>query len=137
VKRALYGKLSGDSTLNALLGTPATDFAKAIYYQHAPRTAGFPYVIFMRQAGGPTEAMGVPSAFENDVWLVKGVDRSTSSDVAEAISARAQALLNDASLSISGATLCYLRRQSDVDYPETVDGVEYKHAGSLYRLITT
>jgi hypothetical protein len=46
---------------------------------------------------------------ENDVWLVKAVDRSTSADAAEAVAARMTTLLNDASLSISGASLLYLR----------------------------
>lgn len=135
-RRALYGKLAGDSTLNALLGTPASGYSKSIYFQQAPQGATHPFVIFAKQAGTPREAMGDPSALETDVWLAKGVDRSTSADVAESIQARIQTLLNDASLSISGATLLYLRRQSDVQYPETTDGVQYQHAGSLFRVVT-
>jgi hypothetical protein len=80
VRRALYGKLAGDTTLNALLGTPATGYSKSIYHQEAP---------------------------------------------------------DGASLSISGSTLLYLRRQSDVEYPEVDNGVRYSHAGALYRLVTT
>ena len=136
VRRAIYGKLSGDGTLNALLGTPPSGYAKSIYHQQAPGGANFPFVVFNKQAGTPTEAMGDPSALETDVWLIKGVDRGSSSDNAEAIAARITTLLNDATLSISGASLLYLRRQSDVEYPEEVDGVFYKHAGSLFRLIT-
>ena len=119
-----------------MLATPPTGFAQSIYYQQAPQTAQFPYVIFQKQDGRPTEAFDDPSAFENDIWLVKGIDRSASANIAEDIQARVIALLNDASLSISGADLTYLRRMSDVDYPETLDGVEYKHAGSLFRLVT-
>ncbi len=136
VRRALYGKLSGDSTLTALLATAPAGFAQSIYYQQAPQSAAFPYVIFQKQDGRPTEAFDDPEAFENTIWLVKGVDRSASATVVEDIQARITALLNDASLSISGASVTYLRRMSDVDYPETVDGVEYKHAGSLFRLVT-
>jgi hypothetical protein len=29
VRRALYGKLAGDTTLNNLLGTPATNYSKS------------------------------------------------------------------------------------------------------------
>lgn len=137
VRRAIYGKLAGDSTLNALLGTPATGYAKSIYHQQAPEGANHPFVVFQKQAGNPTEAFGDPSVFENDIWLVKAVDHATTTDTAEAIQARVAVLLNDASLSISGATLTYLRRQSDVDYAEVADGETYKHAGSLYRLQTT
>jgi uncharacterized protein DUF3168 len=137
VRRALYGRLAGDTTLNGLLAAPAAGYSKAIYHDQAPAGAGFPFVVFGKQSGVPTEAMGDPSALENDVWLVKAVDRSTSADTAEAIQARVASTLNDASLSISGATHLYLRRQSDVEYPEVTDGVTYRHAGSLYRLVTT
>ena len=64
------------------------------------------------------------------------MDRNTSADPAEAAQARIIVLLNDATLSISGSVLLYLRRQSDVEYPEEIDGVQYKHAGSLFRLVT-
>jgi hypothetical protein len=137
VRRAVYGKLAGDTTLNNLLGTPPTGYSKSIYHQLAPAGAAFPYVIFSKQAGTPTEAFGDPDALDTDVWLVKAIDRATSADTAEAIADRVKTLLNDASLSISGLTLTYLRRQSDVEYSETDQGTEYKHAGSLYRLVTT
>ena len=137
VRRALYGALAGDTTLNDLLAAPANGFAKSIYYQQAPQSATCPYVVFSRSSGTPTDTFGTPGAIESDVWLVKAIDQAGSADVAESIRARVQTLLNDATLSISGATLCYLRRQSDVDYPETVDGVRYQHAGSLFRVVTT
>lgn len=136
VRRAIYGKLAGDTTLNGILGTPPAGYSKSIYHQQAPAGAGFPYVLFQKQAGNPTEAFGDPSAIDTDVWLVKAVDRNTSADPAEAAQARIIVLLNDASLSISGSVLLYLRRQSDVEYPEEIDGVQYKHAGSLFRLVT-
>jgi len=135
-RRAIYGKLAGDTTLNNLLGTPATGYAKAIYHQQAPEGANFAFVVFQKQAGNPTEAFGDPSALETDIWLVKAVDRDTSADTAEAAAARVAVLLNDAALSISGSTLLYLRRQSDIEYPEVTDGVFYQHVGSLYRLVT-
>ena len=134
-RRAIYGKLAGDTTLNNLLGTPATGYSKSIYHQQAPAGAGSPFVIINKQTGSPTEAFGDPSALENDTWLVKGVHESNSADTVEAIAARCVALLNDAALSISGATTLYLRRQSDVEFPETTDGRQYKHAGALFRLV--
>jgi hypothetical protein len=127
--------MSGDSTLTNLLGTPAAGYSKAIYHQEAPAGAAYPYVIFNKQAGDPTDTFGTPSAFENNVWLVKGIDKNTTADTAEAIAARLIALLNDATLTISGATHLFLRRLSDVEYPETADGVQYKHAGALFRLV--
>jgi hypothetical protein len=135
VRRALYGRLSGDTTLSNLLGAPAPGFTKAIYHQVAPDNATFPFVLFNQQSGVPTEAFQAPSALETDVWLIKAVDRNTSADTAEAIAARVKTLLNDGALSISGGTLLYLRRQSDVQYPEVADGVQHRHCGALYRLV--
>lgn len=134
-KRGIYGKLAGDTTLNALLAAPPSGYSKSIFYGVAPDSASYPFVIFNKQDGRPTEAFGDPSAFETDVWMVKAVDRGASADVAESVQARAAALLNDAALSISGSTVMYLRRQSDMDYAVDEDGVVYHHAGSLYRLV--
>jgi len=136
VRRAIYGRMAGDTTLNGILGPPAAGYSKSIYHQQAPAGAGFPYVLFQKQAGTPTEAFGDPSAVDTDVWMVKAVDRNTTADPAESAAARIIALLNDAPLSISGATLLYLRRQSDVEYPEEIDGQMYQHVGSLFRLVT-
>lgn len=133
-RRALYGKLAGDSTLTTLLGTPATGYSQSIYYQQAPQGANFPYVILNKQAGTPRYALK-SRAYDNDVWLIKGVDRSTSADTVDAISARLDVLLTDASLSISGRTHLYLRRESDVDYAEVVDGKTYRHSGSTFRFM--
>lgn len=135
-RRALYGKLSGDTTLNNLLGAPASGYAKSIYHQQAPETAHFPFVVFSKSSGVPTDTFHVPGVMQNDVWMVKAVDHATSADTAEAAAARITTLLNDATLSISGGTLLYLRRESDVDYSEVTDGERYAHVGSLYRLVS-
>ena len=135
VRRAVYGKLAGDTTLNNLLGTPANGYSKSIYHNRAPASAQYPFVLFNKQSGVPTEAFGDPSALETDVWLVKAVDKNTSADTAESAADRVKTLLNDAALSISGATHLYLRRQSDVEYEEETDGVRYQHVGCLFRLI--
>lgn len=135
VRRAVYGKMSGDATLTAMLGTPAPGYSKSIYYQQAPQGARFPYIIFNKQSSVPRYAIGA-RAYDNDVWLIKAIDRSDTADAADNIASRLDALLTDSSLSISGKTQLYLRRESDVDYSETADGVLYRHAGSTFRLIT-
>lgn len=134
IRRAIYGKLSADTTLTGMLGTPATGYTKSLYYQQAPAGAGYPYVIFNKQAGTPRYAISA-RLYDNEVWLIKGVVRSDTADVVDAIASRLDVLLTDASLSISGKTQLYLRRESDVDYPETTDGVTYRHSGAYFRLI--
>ena len=110
VRRALYGKLAGDTTLNALLGTPATGYSHSIYFDEAPQIAGYPLVIFSRSSGVPTDTFGTPGAYETDVWLVKAVDRSSTADTVEAIAARVQSLLNDASAHKTRSFLIPLRK---------------------------
>jgi hypothetical protein len=136
VRRALYGKLAGDSTLNALLATPPTGRTKSIYYQQAPSTANYPYVIFQKQAGTPRYSFKA-NAFDDEVWMVKGVDRNDDADPVDSISSRLDALLTDGTITISGKTELYLRRESDLDYEETVGDQRFLHAGSLYRLVYT
>ncbi len=138
VRRALYGKMSGDTTLNGLLATAPGGYSKSIYYQVAPEGAGFPFVVFAKQSSTPSYALA-DRLLDEDVWLVKGVARSESShadaDTVDAIASRLDDLLTDGTISISGRIQLYLRRESDVDYAEVEDGVIYQHAGSLYRLM--
>lgn len=139
IRRALYGRLSGDTTLTGMLGTPAANYSQSIYYGQAPEKAGFPYVIFNKQSGVPTDTFTDAGAFETDVWLVKGIDRGQerlpSADNVEQIQQRLIDLLNDAPLSISGNSLMMLRRQSDVDYVEVSGEETYRHSGSLFRVM--
>lgn len=139
VRRALYGKMAADVTLVALLGPPPSGFSKGIYYQAAPDGAEPPYIIFNKQSGTPRYAIG-ERLYDNEIWLIKAIDRDdtpgkASADTADAIASRLDVLLTDGTISISGATQLYLRRESDVEYPETVDGVTYHHAGANFRLI--
>lgn len=137
-RRAIYGKLAGDTTLNNLLATPPERYSKSIYYEEAPDDADLPYVIFNKQSGVPTYTFKQGhAALDEEIWLVKGVDGPTEdADTVDAISDRLDALLTDGSISISGKTQLYLRREgSDIDYPEKVDGQRYLHAGSLFRLV--
>lgn len=133
-RRALYGKMAGDTTLNNLLGSPPTGYSKNIFYQQAPKGAPYPYVIFSQSSGTPVYAFG-RLLIDNDLWLIKGVDGSATADQVDQVNSRLDALLTDGTISISGREQLYLRRESDVPYSETVDGVLIRHAGALYRLI--
>ena len=135
VRRSIYGKLAGDVTLGNLLAPAAAGYAHAIYHNQAPDDALFPLVVFNKSSGVPTQAFGDPAAFDTDIWQIKAIDRNSTADNAEAISERIRTLLNDANLSISGGTLMFLRRESDIEYPEESEGITYLHVGSLYRLV--
>lgn len=123
------------------MGGTAVGYSKAIYFQQAPETAEFPCVIFNKSSGIPVDVFGDPpaTAMDNDVWLFKAVDRSTTADTAEQISDRITQLLHGTATgtqkpSVSGGTILYLRRESDVQYAEVTDGQTFQHVGALYRV---
>jgi hypothetical protein len=129
VRAAIYGLLSADATLGALLASTT-----AVYDEEAPAEAAYPMVIFNRQSGQRDWTFaGEP--MRPEMWLVKAVTHARSASTAEAIDARLETLLNDAGLSITGSTLLYLRRESDVKYSERDGQDTYKHVGGLYRLV--
>jgi hypothetical protein len=130
VRQAIYTRLSADSTLTALLSS-----AGAIYHQVAPQTAQTPFIVFHKQSGVPTWQFA-GAHIQGDVWTVKAVDRSSSASRAEDISARADVVLTDAPLAVTGNDLLAVYRESDIDYPESVDGETYRHVGFLARLVT-
>jgi len=123
--------------MTAAGAVPATGYTKPIYHQQAPDTAGFPFIILNRQSGTRVgETFGDPEVVEEDIWLIKAVDRSTSADTAEKIADRVQTVIVDANLSgnLGSINVWYLRRESDVQYSEVTAGVVYQHCGGLYRL---
>jgi hypothetical protein len=138
IREALWSRLSTGTALTALLAPPANGYTQGIYHEQAPDDARFPFVVFSRSSGRPVEAFTAPSAYEEDMWLVKAIDRSPSGNTAEAIAAAVQSRLNDAPLTIpGGGSLLYLRRQSDVEYVEVSNGSLYRHCGAMYRLVAT
>lgn len=104
------------------------------YYQRAPQDATTPMVIFSKQSGDRVLAFA-GNDVKPQVWLVKAVSREDSASAAEDIDARVETVLNGATLIITGHNHLYLRRESDVTYPED-DGAEtYQHVGALYRIV--
>lgn len=132
VRRALYGKLSGDATLSAMLATAPSGVTKSIYFEVAPEGASPPFVIYFKSAGTPRYAIGA-RAYDDEVWTIKGVAKENP-DASDNIASRLDVLLTDGTISISGRTQLLLRRDSDLGYAEVIDGKRYQHAGALYRL---
>jgi len=131
IRRAIYAKLNGDATLTALLSA-----ATAIYEAKAPQSAAFPLVIFDLYAPGADAYTYSGRAYEDDLWIVRGVDKSGSSDTVDDIAARIDALLTDGALTISGRTQLYLRRERKVKYTEPDGDIDYRYAGGIFRLWT-
>ena len=95
VRRAIYGKLAGDSgglfdPAAPMLATPAaTGYTQSIYHEQAPADAGFPFIVLSKSSGTVTETFGdytntnpvlskdprVPGVLNSDLWLVKAIVR--------------------------------------------------------------
>lgn len=133
VAAALYAKLTGDSDLTKLLAT-----STSVYADQAPQGAGYPFVVFNQQSG-PKIFSHVGLAFDNPLYLIKGVDKSDTASTVKAnqIADRLEALLTDATLTITGRTLAYLRPEQAISYAETVEGRPVFHRGLLFRLYVT
>lgn len=130
VRQAIYQKLNVAS-VTSLLASGSASLSHAV----APATAGYPFVIFQKQSGTPTGRFG-GQAMKSDLWLVKAVDRNTTSSRAEDIDKAINDVLDFQTLTVTGGSNPYLARESDVDYLETEGDQQYRHHGALYRLVT-
>jgi len=134
VRAALYAALVGDPELVAMLGDPLGG-QPSIFHQVAPLAAGFPVVIFAKQAGNPRWTFAGPPT-DSELWMVKAINEGESASAAETIAGEIDRVLTDAALTIDGRGLLWLRRESDVDYLEQSGPDLYHHVGGIYRLIT-
>ena len=125
LEEALHSLLSGDAQLISLLG------GTAIYNTILPRSVDLPAVIFSLSSGieenmTPTRSIGAS-------YLVKGMTNTLSE--AQSIADRIDALLHDATLSVSGWNNFWSARESLVSYLEVDEsGAFTAHAGAVYNL---
>ena len=130
VRQAIYERLNV-SAVTSLLGAGSSSLVHGV----ARSTAAYPICVFQQQSGVTDSLTFGGDHMDNDLWLVKGVARATSSSAAEDIDKAANDLLHFGDLTITGADDMYLARESDVEYVETVGDVQYRHVGGLYRLM--
>jgi hypothetical protein len=135
VLAALFTSLSADTGP----GGVNTLSSGGIFDSVAPQGATRPFTIIHKQAPAPTLWTFSQKAADEALYLVKAYAADTAVSggrkVAGAIIERAEALLNDAALPVSGHTLLACRKAADVpdscewDGDERVFGV-----GSLFRI---
>jgi len=124
VRVALAEILEGDKTLMGLV--------KGVFFKERDSDVGFPIVIFSKASGVPSWAFDGPS-MDRDVWLVKGVGARAK---AEAIDKQIRVVLDHATLFIEGKAHQDIRRLSDVDYDEIVDGERVDHVGAEFKIVS-
>jgi hypothetical protein len=127
-----------DTALKTTLGADATLTTLApggVHARKAPQDTAFPYIVFAKVPTGREDVYTLGArAFRQLRYLVKAVTDGPSSDVGDQIRIRADAILTDQAIAISGYTLMALRRVGDVEYPEELlGGRTFMHVGSLYQ----
>jgi DNA-binding LytR/AlgR family response regulator len=130
-RKALYTKLTTTSGVTTLLAT-----STSVFHGQAPPNAAYPYIILNKQSNRRTRAFNA-TAFEDETWMVKAVDRNTTSDTAEAIRNAVATALTNGTLTITGRTVQDLYPIGDIDYLETEGDQTYRHHGLLFRIVTT
>jgi hypothetical protein len=128
VRIGLYTKLNTSSVTSLLASGSAS-----IFHEVARPGAASPYLVFSKVSGVPLLRFG-GNAMDNQIWLVKAVDRSESSSRAEDIAQAADTLLDFGTLTVSGAVNLATLRESDVDYLEVDGDQTYRHHGARYRI---
>jgi len=129
IRTALYSALNV-SAVTSLLPSGSAGLVHGV----APPTALYPICLFQEQASTSTLRMG-GNAFDSDLWVVKGISKATSASLAEDIDNAVRTLLDFGTLSITGGTLMHMARESGVSYAETSGEIQYRHHGSLYRVV--
>jgi hypothetical protein len=134
VRQGIFQKLSATSAVTTHVGGTANP---RIFHDLAPPDAAYPLIIFSQSAGTKTRAFQTPEAFKREVWMVKAVDRSTSSNTADAIAAAVDAALGGGTITVAGKALADLAHVGDIQYVEPVGDQTFRHSGASYAVTTT
>ena len=123
LQQAVYGALTGDSTLMALITG---------VHDHLPQGAAFPYVTIAEstaRAWGVVGVVGIEATLTLHVW-----SRVRGRKEFKQIMAEMHRILHDADLTVTGHALIWLR----FDFAETIlddDGATY-HGITRFRALT-
>jgi len=128
IRSALYQALNV-SGVTTQLGSGSASLVHGV----SPPSSDYPICLFNRQSDVSRLNFG-GNAFDEQLWLVKGVVRATSASIAEDIDKAVRDILDFGTLTVTGGTLLFLARTSGVEYTETDGDQTYRHAGSIYRL---
>lgn len=100
LQKAIYETLSGDSSLSALVSG---------VFNHVPQDSSFPYIVIGEAES--SDYSTVTTTAEEVMSTVLVFSRARGSKEALTIMGEIKALLHQASLSLTGCTLIYLRMQ--------------------------
>lgn len=126
LQAAVFTALTGDATLQGLIGNPAR------VYDAVPQDAVFPYAVIGQVSGKPWDTKtsdGMEAVLEVHTW-----SRYAGMKEAKDIMAAVTAVLDDQALSVAGHTLVNLRFESSQTSLEN-DGIT-RHGVQKFRAVT-
>lgn len=92
------------------------------------------YVVFQFQGGSRYKVVGNIDVWSDLVYLVKVVDKSTSYTTSKSLREAITTALDGARGTTPDGTVFGCSRETPIRYTEISNGVQYKHAGDLYRI---
>lgn len=125
----IHDTLSADATLAGLVST-------RIFDGLAPQGSAYPFVVFNHQGGSDTLGVGAVRVLNSGLFQIKVVAQSDSYASGIAIADRIDEVLHGAAGSKDGAYIASCVREQAIMLIEQSNGIEYRHVGGLYRLIT-
>lgn len=126
LQQAVHAALSGDATLQGLLGVPARVF------DHVPPGSGFPYLVLGEATSAPFDGKtedGMTQTLTIHTW-----SRYRGLKETKEIMAAVAAVLDDASLTVAGHTLTLLRFEFGATFLDA-DGLT-RHGVQRFRAVT-
>jgi hypothetical protein len=129
-----YGRLTQSQELADALGVALVDLPDRVWPDPAPGGTPVPFVVYSASETLDRNLLGPTYRSHTTVPLnVKGVDQSRDytalAPVARAIYGALVARLNDPVA--DGGVILTATREGGIQYPETGDGIEYRHLGHL------
>ena len=125
LETAIYTTLSGDATLSGKVA--------GVYNTLAPEDAAYPLVVFQQVAVTPHNALGARNYWQY-LYQFRVIDEGLSKAMILDALARIDALLERQPLTVTGATVLAILRDSDLPDMATVEGgTVYQQVGAQWR----
>lgn len=128
LEKAIYAKLSGDSTLTGL--APG-----GVWHGMAPTGTSGVIVVFSQVSGIDAYTLAQRATTTSN-YLVKAIAPGESATPAWDAANRIDALLTDQSLTLDSGSVMSVRRERIMTLTENDGGEQYQHAGGYYIIWT-
>lgn len=132
-----YGVLSADAELAELLDVPLNELPDRVWEGVAPAGTTSPWIILTTGEAQDVNVVGAyPRLMSRAPLTVKAVGQVSSYSPLAPIARRLYAALHGVTNAAvaEGGRIVTVQRQNGVQYPEQVQGIQYRHLGHLLQV---